>query len=265
VQDGDLVTRQRALVALCKLLHDPEYIAAALNAGVGDAATRLLLDPDETVRIKASELWCTMTGHSLGRTFFVRHGTVDALQQLLDDRIAPVRHNVHECLRLVAKSSDGAQNINERKLIPALVERVASEPIALQTIILETLYQLIRHAAQPALDCNAMAVFTTLLEDARSPTAGAAALAISALSVPFEGKEAAVRSGAVPRLVLLLDSPARAHAASALMSITVARAGKYEAMLNNTVSVLRRVLEKDSVRGSAGTLCACVLTQPSPT
>lgn len=33
LQSGDLLTRQKALVALCDLMHDPEYVYEAINIG----------------------------------------------------------------------------------------------------------------------------------------------------------------------------------------------------------------------------------------
>uniref|UniRef100_A0A8C6Z9Q4 Radial spoke head 14 homolog n=2 Tax=Nothoprocta perdicaria TaxID=30464 RepID=A0A8C6Z9Q4_NOTPE len=63
----ELLTRQRALMALCDLLHDPENVYQAIQLGFLDNLKILLLDSDSTVRQKSTEALYIMATHNVGR------------------------------------------------------------------------------------------------------------------------------------------------------------------------------------------------------
>ncbi|KAK9391429.1 radial spoke head 14 like [Crotalus adamanteus] len=67
LQHPELLTRQRALMALCDLVHDPENAYQAIGLGFLENLKKLLLDEDKTVRQKTTEVLYIMATHSIGR------------------------------------------------------------------------------------------------------------------------------------------------------------------------------------------------------
>uniref|UniRef100_A0A8D0E089 Rhabdoid tumor deletion region protein 1 n=1 Tax=Salvator merianae TaxID=96440 RepID=A0A8D0E089_SALMN len=71
LEDPELLTRQRALMALCDLVHDPEHAYQAIAL---DNLKQLLLDEDSTVRRKTTEILYIMATHNVGRSLKDRKG-----------------------------------------------------------------------------------------------------------------------------------------------------------------------------------------------
>ncbi|KAF6082832.1 radial spoke head 14-like protein [Phyllostomus discolor] len=67
LQSEDLLTRQKALMALCDLMHDPEHIYVAIGTGCLESLRVLLKDTNPLVRIKATEVLSIMATHNVGR------------------------------------------------------------------------------------------------------------------------------------------------------------------------------------------------------
>ncbi|KAJ6659121.1 hypothetical protein lerEdw1_019424, partial [Lerista edwardsae] len=103
LEDAKLLTRQRALMALCDLVHDPENVYTAIGLGFLENLKKLLLDEDSTVRRKTTEVLYIMATHSVGRTAFLEHGVIPALAQLLDDPVDICRWNMHYALKLMSE------------------------------------------------------------------------------------------------------------------------------------------------------------------
>nr|XP_020852266.1 radial spoke head 14 homolog isoform X2 [Phascolarctos cinereus] len=103
LQSPDLLTRQRALMALCDLVHDPEHAYQAIGIGFLDTLKCLLKDPDSTVRQKTIEVFNTMANHSVGREGFLKHGVILALSQILDDPVLLCRRFLHQTFKNVAQ------------------------------------------------------------------------------------------------------------------------------------------------------------------
>ncbi|TFK01074.1 putative germ cell-specific protein 1-like protein 2 [Platysternon megacephalum] len=70
LQSPELLTRQRALMALCDLVHDPENVYQAIKLGFLDNLKYLLLDHDSTVREKTTEVLYIMATHNVGRQVY---------------------------------------------------------------------------------------------------------------------------------------------------------------------------------------------------
>ncbi|PNI15423.1 RSPH14 isoform 1 [Pan troglodytes] len=68
LQSEDLQTRQKALMALCDLMHDPECIYKAMNIGCMENLKALLKDSNSMVRIKTTEVLYITASHSVGRS-----------------------------------------------------------------------------------------------------------------------------------------------------------------------------------------------------
>ncbi|PNJ13790.1 RSPH14 isoform 3 [Pongo abelii] len=96
LQSEDLQTRQKALMALCDLMHDPECIYKAMNIGCMENLKALLKDSNSVVRIKTTEVLYITASHSVGRYAFLEHDIVLALSFLLNDPSPVCRGNLYK-------------------------------------------------------------------------------------------------------------------------------------------------------------------------
>ncbi|KFO23698.1 Rhabdoid tumor deletion region protein 1 [Fukomys damarensis] len=103
LQSEDLQTRQKALMALCDLMHDPEYVYEAINIGCLESLTALLKDSDSLVRMKTAEVLYIMATHDVGRTSLLEHDIILALSFLLNDPHSACRENLHQVYKQLAQ------------------------------------------------------------------------------------------------------------------------------------------------------------------
>ncbi|XP_053226211.1 radial spoke head 14 homolog [Podarcis raffonei] len=253
LEDPDLLTRQRALMALCDLVHDPENVYEAIRLGFLDNLKMLLLDDDSTVRQKTTEVLYIMATHSVGRTGFLENGVIPALAQLLDDPVDICRWNMHYALKLVSELPLGATGIVESGLVPSLVFKLKTELEDIQELILETLTGCLRVEAFEALATGAVHILKELLSHSGVNIRSRAAQALMAISVPLEGKNMVFEEDVFPDLVMLLedeDAEVRANAAGALMNSAITTQGKYAAINADAIDTLLPLIhdERSKVR-----------------
>ncbi|XP_077916253.1 radial spoke head 14 homolog [Halichoerus grypus] len=103
LQSEDLLTRQKALMALCDLMHDPEHVYVAIDIGCLESLKALLKDSNDMVRIKTTEVLYIMATHNVGREGFLKHDVILALSYLLNDPQPACRENLHLALKHVAQ------------------------------------------------------------------------------------------------------------------------------------------------------------------
>ncbi|XP_042335078.1 radial spoke head 14 homolog [Sceloporus undulatus] len=253
LQDPEVLTRQRALMALCDLVHDPEHAYTAISLGFLETLKTLVTDEDSTVRRKATEVLYIIVTHNVGRTGFLEHSVIPALAQLLNDPVDIVRWNMHYSLKLVSEMPLGAVGIVDSGLVPSLVVKLRTELEEIQELILETLAGCLRVEAFEALASGAVAVFKEKLAHPSVAIRSRAAQALMAISVPREGKDTILEEDVFPDLVLLLedaDAEVRANAAGTLMYAAVTTPGKYAAIHADAIDALLPLLDdtKSKVR-----------------
>ncbi|XP_009079564.1 PREDICTED: rhabdoid tumor deletion region protein 1-like [Acanthisitta chloris] len=107
LQSPELLTQQRALMALCDLVHDPEKVYQAIQIGFLANLVLLLAHEDSTVRQKTTEVLNTMAMHSIGRQGLIKNGVISALTDLLDDPVDICRRNTHQIFETMAKLPEG--------------------------------------------------------------------------------------------------------------------------------------------------------------
>lgn len=103
LQSEDLLTRQKALMALCDLMHDPEHVYVAINIGCLESLKALLKDTNSMVRIKTTEVLHIMATHNVGREGFLEHDIIFSLSFLLDDPEKACRKNLHVVFKHLAQ------------------------------------------------------------------------------------------------------------------------------------------------------------------
>uniref|UniRef100_H2Y5I1 Condensin complex subunit 1 C-terminal domain-containing protein n=1 Tax=Ciona savignyi TaxID=51511 RepID=H2Y5I1_CIOSA len=234
LNDAVLITRQRALMTLCDLVHDPEKVYEAIGVGCIESLKKLLNDKDSTVRHKATEVLYIMATHNVGRNAFLEYKVILPVAKLFDDEVEIVRKNSHLALKMVSEIPSGASGIVEANLIPKLVNKLKLEIDEIKQLILDTLHFCMRVDPENALKSGVMPVLTELLDHITPEVRGAAARDLMDVSVPLAGKDAACDDSAiVPSLVRLLadvDDSVKSSAAGALMTIAITTKGKYAAI-----------------------------------
>lgn len=267
LKDTNLLVRQRALMALCEHLHDPEHIAEALRVGIATSLKNLLTDSDLTVRQKSTECLYVLGTHAIGRDAFLEQCIIPPVAKLFDDKEDIARKNAHMAIEMVSETPPGAQGIVEASLIAVLVNKLKSEVDEIKKLILDTLHFCLRVNTEEALKAGAMEVFTSLLSHNDPVIRARAARDIMDLSATEAGKNKAVEVHAVTPLVGLLkdsSSDVKANAAGALMIITITTKGKYTAIDAKAILPLVSLVDDDvsEVRANALKALTCLSEAP---
>lgn len=257
LKDKELVVRQRALVALCDVLHNPEHISESIRVGIVVSLRKLLEDRDATVRIKTTEALQVMAGHAIGRDAILEYNVIRPLSKLFDDEEYKARMLSHKAILMASKSPPGPEGVVNAQLIPVLVNKLMDEEDEIKEIILDTLHFCMKINTAEALKSNAMEIFTHLLHHENTNIRSKAARDIMDLSFPLEGKDAACNTSAVPILSQLLadeSSSVRSNAAGALMAISITTKGKYASIQAGTIQKLIPLLNDQSSEVRLNTL-----------
>ncbi|XP_075071511.1 radial spoke head 14 homolog [Mixophyes fleayi] len=241
LRDPELLTRQRALMALCDLVHDPENVYQAVNLGFMESLKNLLYDQDGTIRQKTTEVFYIMASHNVGREGILRKEVIIALSHLLDDRVDICRRNTHQTFQMLSELPAGAATLVDVGLVSQLMSKVDSELEEIQEVILDTLHFCLQADVTQALSAGAVSILKGKLSHPLVGIRRKAACALMEICVPLEGKESVCQANMVPLLVLLLedgDTEVRANAAGALMYITITTQGKYAALQSGAIPKL---------------------------
>ncbi|XP_054448769.1 radial spoke head 14 homolog [Pteronotus mesoamericanus] len=245
LQSEDLLTRQKALMALCDLMHDPEHVYVAIDTGCLESLKALLKDTSPMVRIKATEVLSIMATHNVGREGFLEHDIITALSFLLNDTEDACRENLHLAFKRLAQLPSGVQGIVNSRLIPSLVWQLQREQENIQELLLDTLTACLQEGAAEALASRAVPFLKEKLLSANDNIRSKAACALTAVSIPLEGKKQVWQYDVIPILVHLLKDQVeevRANAAGALMCATVTTEGKYAALDSEAIHPLLNLL-----------------------
>ncbi|XP_044631303.1 radial spoke head 14 homolog isoform X1 [Equus asinus] len=255
LQSEDLLTRQKALMALCDLVHDPEHVYVAIDIGCLESLKALLKDTNDMVRLKTTEVLYIMATHNVGREGFLKYDVIHALSYLLHDPQAACRENLHLAYKHLAQVPSGAQGIVNSGLIPALVWKLQREEENIQELLLDTLAACLMEDATEALDSRLVPFLKEKLLSANNNIRSKAARTLVAIratqlsllwpSIPLEGKKQIWQYDVIPILVHLLKDKVKevqANAAGALMYATVTTEGKYAALDAEAITPLLGLL-----------------------
>ncbi|TEA23471.1 hypothetical protein DBR06_SOUSAS910150 [Sousa chinensis] len=245
LQSEDLLTRQKALMALYDLMHDPEHVYTAIRIGCLESLKDLLMDTNDLVRIKTTEVLYIMATHNVGRDGFLEHDVIYALSFLLSDPQSACRENLHLAFKHLAQLPAGAKGIVNSSLIPSLVGKLQTEEERIQELLLDTLAACLMEDATEALASRVVPFLKEKLLSANSNIRSKAAQALIAVSIPLEGKNQVWQHDIIPILVHLLkdkEEEVQASAAGALMYVTVTTKGKYAALDTEAIGPLLELL-----------------------
>ncbi|XP_006908756.1 radial spoke head 14 homolog [Pteropus alecto] len=267
LQSEDLLTRQKALMALCDLMHDPEHVYVAINIGCLESLKALLKDTNSMVRIKTTEVLHIMATHNVGREGFLEHDIIFSLSFLLDDPEKACRKNLHVVFKHLAQVPSGAQGIVNNGLIPLLVWKLQREEEEIQELLLDTLAACLMEDATEALSSRVVPFLKEKLLSANDNIRSKAACTLIAVSIPLEGKKQVWQYDVIPILVHLLKDQVeevQANAAGALMYATVTTAGKYAALDAEAIHPLLNLLSSPLRKARLNAIKALTMLAEAP-
>ncbi|XP_007451121.1 PREDICTED: rhabdoid tumor deletion region protein 1 [Lipotes vexillifer] len=246
LQSEDLLTRQKALVALYDLMHDPEHVYTAIRIGCLESLKHLLKDPNDLVRIKTAEVLYIMATHNVGRSLVGGWSAQSLRSPGPTGRYElACRENLHLAFKHLAQLPAGAKGIVNSSLIPSLVWKLQREEEGIQELLLDTLAACLMEDATEALASQVVPLLKEKLLSANSNVRSKAAQALIAVSIPLEGKNQVWQHDVIPILVHLLkdkEEEVQASAAGALMYVTVTTKGKYAALDTEAIRPLLELL-----------------------
>ncbi|XP_051965222.1 radial spoke head 14 homolog [Xyrauchen texanus] len=268
LQDDELVTRQRALAALCELVHDPEMAYDTIFNGCIESLKSLLQDEDGLVRVKTAEVLYLLAAHSLGREAFLKYDVLGPLANLLEDPVDACRKTMHQALNRIAEFPSGAVFMVSMGLVPKLVLKIPVEETDIRALILSTLSCCVRVNAMPALESDAIPVLRDQLSHSSPNIRREATSALVGISVPANGKIKVCEEDLLPMLVKLLsddDQGVIANAAGTIMNTAVITKGKYEALKAGAISPLLELVVSENTAVCANALRALTVLAEVPT
>ncbi|NXG54845.1 RSP14 protein, partial [Hemiprocne comata] len=248
LQSPELLTQQRALMALCDLVHDPENVYQAIEIGFLDNLKTLLLHHDSTVRQKTTEILSVMARHNVGRQGLIQNGIISALAKLLDDPVDICRKNMHQVFEMMAKLPEGAVGILHAGLIPFLVLKLKTELDGIQELILDTLSNCLRVEASEALAADAISILKEKLTHSSAAMRSKAAWVLLAIGTHPEGRSN-ICEEVTPLLVSLLkdtDPEVQASATGALMFATIKPQGRFSALHAEAIPPLLKLVAEET-------------------
>jgi len=245
LQDKKLITRQRALMSLCDLVHDPNEAYYALEIGCVSNLKNLLNDENQTVRHKSVEVLYIMAQHSVCRQKFIKDDVISAIAFLFDDEVDIVRKFSHQAIGMITHVLNGAQAVIEANLIPAFVHKLNIELDEIKVFIFDSLHYCSRINPIQALDCGAITILADLLDHKDDEIKSKAARCLMDVCVPLQGKQEAVKhTYLVPTTVKLLeDKCEEVHTAAAgiIMTVAITTEGKYAFLNAGALSSLEKM------------------------
>uniref|UniRef100_A0A8C9MJW3 Radial spoke head 14 homolog n=1 Tax=Serinus canaria TaxID=9135 RepID=A0A8C9MJW3_SERCA len=265
LQSPELLTQQRALVALCDLVHDPEKVYQAIALGNLKA---LLVHQDQTVRQKTTEVLSIMALHSIGRWVqFQSLQIISALTGLLDDPVDICRKNTHQIFDMLAKLPEGAGGVLQAGLIPPLVLKLKTELDEIQELILGTLSNCLRVEVSEALAAGAVAVLKEKLSHPSTAIRSKAAWVLLEISSHAEGKIAVCEEEVIPVLLSLLEEAqpeVQVNSTGALMFALVTPQGRSSAMGAAAIPPLLTLVAEETSKARLNAIKALTLLAELP-
>ncbi|XP_041871030.1 radial spoke head 14 homolog [Corvus kubaryi] len=267
LQSPELLTQQRALMALCDLVHDPEKVYQAIALGFFDNLKTLLVHHDQTVRQKTTEVLSIMALHSIGRQGLIQSGVISALTGLLDDPVDICRKNIHQIFDMMAKLPEGAGGVLRANLIPPLVLKLKMELDEIQELILDTLSNCLHVEVSEALAAGVVTVLKEKLSHPSTATKSKAAWVLLEISSHAEGKIAVCKEGVIPLLVSLLEDTqpeVQVNTTGALMFAAVTPQGRSSAMGAEAIPPLLKLVAEETSKARLNAIKTLTLLAELP-
>ncbi|KAF5402754.1 hypothetical protein PHET_03647 [Paragonimus heterotremus] len=268
LRDTVLLTRQRAVKALCDYLHDHEHISEAINEGVFVSLNELLTDPDVSCRAYATECFVVLCQHELGWVTFLEHNILKSFLNLIRlTEVDIVRLNAQKAIELLTTSPAGALATVENGYIPLLIDCARDEVDEIKIVVLDTLNHCLSLDTDKGLMSGGMKLFTQLLAHSSKEVRSRAAQNILRLCVNPIGKQEALDNETIPALVALLTDDCekvKASVTGALSFICTTNHGRYTTLNAGAIPHLLHLVDHETsrVRVNALKVITCLSETP---
>ncbi|CAH8845833.1 unnamed protein product [Trichobilharzia szidati] len=268
LKDVDLLTRQRAVKALCDYLHDPEHIAEAVNEGVVCSLNMLLKDPDVPCRAYSTECFVILCQHAIGRTAGLNHNILESFKPLIAfNQPDIIRLNTHKAIELLTTDPLGAKAAVETKYIDLLIKCAEKEVDEIKIVVLDTLNHCLSFDTGEGLESGGIPLFTRLLSHPSAEVRARTAQNILRLCVNPKGKQEAIDNETIPALVGLLNDQSenvKASSAGALAFICTTNHGRYTTLNAGAIPLLLILVDDENsrVRVNALKVITCLSETP---
>ncbi|CAL8093202.1 unnamed protein product [Calicophoron daubneyi] len=205
LRDKTLLIRQRATKALTDYLHDHEHIAEAIKEGVVGSLNFLLKDPDVHVRAYATECLRVISQHHLGREAVLHENVLLSFIDLVKmSEVDIIRLTAQKTIELITMLPSGVNAAIELGYIEILGECARNEVDEIKVVVLTTLNHILNTNTTRALAAGQSRLFTRLLLHPSEDIRATAAQNILRLCVDPRGKQEALDEETIPALVKLL-------------------------------------------------------------
>lgn len=172
MNSGSLHDRQKAIVLLVNLLHDPQTVAIAIRESAARFLAVFLKSTDQTSYQKATECIEIMSRHAVGRAMIIDTDIFDAISQFVVHPDEFCRLQVNRTILRISCSKDGVNKIHELGQFKVYMSIVSLEPSNIQVLLLETLRNCIRNTEGDlpllATECDSLRILTEIARSSLS-------------------------------------------------------------------------------------------------
>eukprot|EP00055_Hartaetosiga_balthica_P008362 m.30954 g.30954 ORF g.30954 m.30954 type:complete len:347 (+) comp6264_c1_seq2:105-1145(+) len=243
----DVLVIQQGLRSLGELLRNPSYISEAIEEGILIECKKLTSHENNIIRMLTMQLLVYVASHAVGRNALLSLGYIQPLTERFTDSESFVREFAHKTMGQMAMQVPCATAILDADLASTLVQRiVAEDDPSIKIEVMTTMRHCLKCNADAFLKTKAMQVIVQLLSHEDAEVRNNAAMVLTEISFPLEGKRQAVKFGAIGAVVPLLkdeNSDVRAGAASAIMTICITTEAKEEAEQQGVIEALPPLLD----------------------
>ena len=141
-----LIDRQKAIVLLSKLFHDPTNLSQAIHENIIRILTSFLRLDDLTCRQKATECIEIISRHELGRSAILEGAVLDHLANLINDPNDLIRVHINTTFARMTANKAGVDQVMRVGLFSKWVQLVNKEKVNIQALVLQSCRSCIRSA-----------------------------------------------------------------------------------------------------------------------
>lgn len=242
----DVNDRKRALNSLKVIALNQEQAYQMRQLGLLETLGAVLCDPDDFCREYATEIFCTLCAHNMGRQATIKF--IPNLSALFRDSNVQTRVNVHKTLNYLTDVVLGISAIIGQNLIPVLIKLLQTEKeTQVLRWIIQTLNKCLMMCADEALEHSGLKTLKKLLELDDSVILEFSLRAIAEITVPLKGKNSANKTDDLTDILvkfLSSDEPEQqAAAACAIGSMSITTEGKTKSFDSGCIEPLCKMLD----------------------
>jgi hypothetical protein len=165
-----LYDKQKALVIITNLIHDPHNVAQAIKEDIVGVLLTFANSDDLLSREKSTECFEIISRSAIGRASILESNSLEKLLHHIDDSSSLVRLNIAQVYSRIASVKAGAQHLLKISAFKKMMTNVEKERMDIQVYLLESCKECIRlceNGSMPkaALELDALNLFGNLAKN----------------------------------------------------------------------------------------------------